>query len=255
LRRRTCWQVACSFKPDAPNEPLGSNNGARSQLISKLLSSRLMELNGSVRVSGSTHLLRGTNMTAKSKEKQVVAEVAMDNVIDVLHADHLTVADLFFQFSQAKDNAEKEELVATIISELATHAKVEEEIVYPIIREADEENEDIMDEADTEHHVIKFLLSELSSMKADEDFYDSKVTVLCELVNHHVQEEEKEVFEKLEKSGADLEELGSALLARKEELTNGRKPSVKNSMAENSKEISEAKAKTKKSPKGKGKAD
>lgn len=177
-------------------------------------------------------------MSPKAKEKEVELESVEDtpeNVIEVLHADHQTVSDLFFQFSQAKEDSEKEALVATIISELAAHAKVEEEIVYPAIREADEENEDIMDEADTEHHVVKFLMSELSTMKAGDDFYDSKVTVLCELVKHHVAEEEKEIFEKLEKSGADLEELAAAVVARKEEIISGRKPSIKNSMAENSK--------------------
>ena len=195
-------------------------------------------------------------MSPRAKEKEVEAvepqEEQTENVIEVLHADHQTVSDLFFRFSQAKEDSEKEELVATIISELAAHAKVEEEIVYPAIREADEENEDIIDEADTEHHVVKFLMSELSTMKAGDDFYDSKVTVLCELVKHHVEEEEKEIFEKLEKSGADLEELGSAVLARKQELTSGRKPSIKNSMAENSKVVMEEAGK--KSPKRKTKA-
>jgi hemerythrin superfamily protein len=173
-----------------------------------------------------------------------ISEATEENVVQLLHADHQIVADLFFQFGQADNDSEKEELVATIISELAIHAKVEEEIVYPAIREADEENEDIMDEADTEHHLVKFLLSELSTMKAGDDFYDSKVTVLCELVNHHVQEEEKEIFEKLEKSGADLEALGAQVLARKTELASGRKLSLKSSLAENSKVADVAGSKT-----------
>lgn len=174
------------------------------------------------------------------KETTDVKRPVTKDVIQLLHADHQKVANLFFQFTQAEEDSEKEELVSTIITELSVHAKVEEEIVYPAIRSADKENEDIMDEADTEHHVVKFLLAELSSMKAKDDFYCSKVTVLCELVNHHVQEEEKEIFEKLEKSGANLEELAVAVLARKKELMSAAKPTLKNSMTENSRTAQEA---------------
>ena len=143
--------------------------------------------------------------------------VSMD-VLQILHEDHQTVAEMFFQYKQLEEDDEKEELVAEIIKELAIHAQVEEEIVYPAIRKADDDSEDMMDEADTEHHVVKLLLHELTSMKADEDHYDSKVTVLCELVNHHVQEEEKEIFEKLQESDLNLEDLGAQVLKRKEEL-------------------------------------
>jgi hemerythrin superfamily protein len=148
------------------------------------------------------------------------------DVVQILHRDHQTVAEMFFQYKQLEEDDEKKELVAEIIKELSIHAQVEEELVYPAIREAAEDSEDMMDEADTEHHVVKYLLAELSEMEPDDDHYDSKVTVLCELVNHHVQEEEKEIFEKLEDADLDLEELGSKVMSRKEELS-AKPPSVK----------------------------
>jgi hemerythrin superfamily protein len=147
------------------------------------------------------------------------------DVVQILHRDHQTVAEMFFQYTQLEEDDEKKELVAEIIKELSIHAQVEEELVYPAIRAA-EDSEDMMDEADTEHHVVKYLLAELSEMEPDDDHYDSKVTVLCELVNHHVQEEEKEIFEKLEDADLDLEELGSKVMSRKEELS-AKPPSVK----------------------------
>ena len=153
------------------------------------------------------------------EEKSGLAVDSMD-VTQILHRDHQHVSELFFQFSELEDDDkdQKNELVTQIIKELTVHAKVEEELVYPAVRDADDESEDMMDEADTEHHVVKFLMSELSEMKAGDDHFDSKVCVLAELVKHHVQEEEKEIFESLRESDLDLDELGEEVVARKEEL-------------------------------------
>jgi len=140
------------------------------------------------------------------------------DIMQVLHRDHMKVDELFFQFSKSEDAAEKKRIVDRIILELGLHAKAEEELVYPEIRDGKEDVESMMDEADTEHHVVKFLLAELGAMKPSDDHYDAKVTVLCELVKHHVQEEEKEIFEKLKNSDADLEELGDKFLERKAKL-------------------------------------
>lgn len=136
----------------------------------------------------------------------------------LLHKDHALVADLFFEFSQAEKPAEKKELVAQILSELYIHATVEEEIVYPAVRKKGEDVEDLMDEADTEHHMVKVLMAELANMEPSEKYFDAKVTVLCELVKHHVAEEEKEMFEKIEQADIDGEAVAKKVLARKEEL-------------------------------------
>ncbi len=167
--------------------------------------------------------MKATTKNAKAKS-QIQKPAAPDmpapdaDVIQLLHRDHQLVRELFFQFSQAEESKEKAELVKSILKELEIHAAVEEEIVYPAIREEAEDAEDMMDEADTEHHVVKLLMAELAKMKPSDDYFDAKVTVLCEMVDHHVKEEEKEMFEKMSESDLDLEALAQEVMARKQEL-------------------------------------
>jgi|AGTN01.2.fsa_nt_gi hypothetical protein len=161
-------------------------------------------------------------MKTTTKKNTSSKQANKDNAVDVtqlLHADHQKVADLFFQYNELeKDDIQgKDELATDIINELTLHANVEEQVVYPAVRKADKESEEMMDEADTEHHVVKFLLSELSEMSADEEYFDAKICVLRELVNHHVQEEEKEIFEALK--DVDLEALGDKVIKAKEKLS------------------------------------
>jgi hemerythrin superfamily protein len=138
-----------------------------------------------------------------------------NNVIQLLHDDHRKVKEMFFQYEQLKDHKDKEELVKTILKELYVHSAAEEEIVYPAVRKQAEDADCMMDEADTEHHVVKVLITELSEMKATDDHYDAKVMVLGELVDHHVKEEEKEMFHKMEEAEMDLEKLAEKVNERK----------------------------------------
>lgn len=156
-------------------------------------------------------------MNKTGKESMVAEEPIEMDIRQVLHRDHMKVDELFFQFAKSEDDSEKKSLVEQIILELTLHAKAEEEVVYPEIRDGEKEVESMMDEADTEHHVVKFLLAELGGMKPSDDHYDSKVTVLCELVKHHVEEEEKELFEKL-KDLDNLAEMAEKFLERKSSL-------------------------------------
>ncbi len=158
-------------------------------------------------------------LAAVAKTKDQSETKSMD-ITQVLHHDHLNVAEMFFQYSELEkdDHEGKDSLAKQIVHELFIHAKVEEELVYPALRKADDDSEDMMDEADTEHHVVKFLLAELSEMTSDDDHFDAKICVLGELVNHHVHEEEKEIFESLRESGIDLDALGKKVSKRKEEL-------------------------------------
>ena len=149
------------------------------------------------------------------------------NIMQILHKDHMKVDDLFFKYTQTDEDSEKKSLVEQITLELGLHAKAEEELVYPVIRDGKEEVEDMMDEADTEHHVVKFLLAELANMEPSDSHYDSKVTVLCEVVKHHVEEEEKDIFEKLKLSKANLEKLGQQFEERKAELSEKPLPAEK----------------------------
>ncbi len=157
-------------------------------------------------------------MNKTDKAAMVVESSSGMDIIQVLHQDHMKVDELFFQFSKSEDDAEKKSIVDQITLELGLHAKAEEEIVYAKIRDGEEEVESMMDEADTEHHVVKFLLAELGDMKPSDDHYDSKVTVLCELVKHHVQEEENEIFEKLKDSDEDLIKMAEKFVERKSTL-------------------------------------
>jgi len=141
------------------------------------------------------------------------------DAIALLKADHRKVEDLFAQFEKTRDNERKQKLVAEICTELKVHAMIEEEIFYPAVRGKIEE--DLLDEAYVEHDGAKVLINDLAAASPDEDFYDAKVTVLCEEISHHVGEEEKPsegMFAQAREAGVDLVALRDQMLARKEEL-------------------------------------
>ena len=146
------------------------------------------------------------------------------DAITVLKDDHRHVKHLFEQFEAAEDRRAKAILVKEAILELKIHTTIEEEIFYPAVRKAmkkaigKEETADVMDEADEEHHVAKLLIAELETMKASDDHWEAKFTVLSENVLHHVKEEEGEMFPKARELDIDYDALGQRMLARKEEL-------------------------------------
>ncbi len=92
----------------------------------------------------------------KSNGAKPAKQAVATDVCQILHQDHQEVAELFFQYSELDEDAndEKDALADQIIKELYAHAKVEEELVYPAVRKGDDDSEDMMDEADTEHHVV-----------------------------------------------------------------------------------------------------
>jgi hypothetical protein len=139
-----------------------------------------------------------------------------DNAIDILKRDHDTVKDLFDKFKQARQRAAKKKIVAQALTELKVHAAIEEEIFYPAVRKA--LAQDMMNEADEEHHVAKVLIGELEKMTGKEDHYDAKFTVLAENVRHHIKEEEGEMLSKAKSLPLDFDALGARLLARKKTL-------------------------------------
>ena len=155
------------------------------------------------------------SVSAKSSTKPNATDA-----IALLTADHKTVKGLFQAFEKIKDQKdsqdEKAELVRRICAELTVHATIEEEIFYPAVREAIDD-EDLMDEADVEHASAKELIAQLEAANPGDDQYDAKVTVLGEMIDHHVKEEEGEMFPKARKA-VDVEALGAELAARKAEL-------------------------------------
>jgi DNA polymerase len=118
------------------------------------------------------------------------------DAITLLKQDHKAVKQLFRQFESLGDNATstKEKVVADIVRELTIHASIEETVFYPAVKGISDELRDHVLESLEEHHVVKWLCSELDGMDPEDERFDAKTTVLIENVRHHVQEEEGEFF-------------------------------------------------------------
>ncbi len=139
----------------------------------------------------------------------------------LLTTDHRTVEDLFDKYGNATGLDRKQTLVGKITTELKIHAQIEEEIFYPALR--GKIDEDLLNEAYVEHDGAKLLINELASAEPDEKFYDAKVKVLKEEIEHHVGEEEKmngSMFTQARKADVDLDGLADKMRSLKEELTN-----------------------------------
>ncbi len=141
------------------------------------------------------------------------------DAISLLKADHRQVEVWFSEFDGAKSSAKKQQLASKICDALTIHTTIEEEIFYPAFLESTED-EDIHHEAVVEHAGAKALIAQIQQMSPDDDYFDAKVTVLSEMIKHHVKEEEKPggMFAEAKKSEMDLSGLGEQLLARKQQL-------------------------------------
>jgi hemerythrin-like domain-containing protein len=143
------------------------------------------------------------------------------DALTLLTQDHDNVRAMFRKYERlAEQNArasERSSLAALICAELTIHAQIEEEIFYPAVRRVLKED-DLIDEALVEHSSAKELISQLADMDAKDKLFDAKVKVLGEQIDHHVDEEQNEMFPQVRKSGLDLEDLGAQLFVRKQEL-------------------------------------
>jgi hemerythrin superfamily protein len=159
--------------------------------------------------------------SARSTQRSAAAKAA--DATKLLAADHKEVKALFKEYDKLakKDGSddEKQAIAEQICTMLTVHATIEEEIFYPAAREAMDE-QDLLDEAEVEHASAKDLIAQIRGMSPSDELYDAKVKVLGEYIEHHVQEEEKELFPKVRKADLDLKELGASLEARKHELMN-----------------------------------
>ena len=149
---------------------------------------------------------------AKSKAKATGA-------IEILKEQHDKVKKSLKEFEKLdrEDTAAQQQLVRATCEDLKLHTTVEEELFYPAAREA-MDDEDVMNEAQVEHETAKMLIEQLENMGADDPNFHATFTVLGEYVLHHVKEEEGEMFPQVRKTDLDLEELGTRMRARMQEL-------------------------------------
>jgi hypothetical protein len=136
-----------------------------------------------------------------------------------LKADHRQVETWFEQFEKTRSDERKVELATNICKALKVHTQIEEELFYPAFLEATEDKE-MHHEAEIEHDGAKKLIEQIEASGPDDEYYDSKVKVLSEMIKHHVKEEEQPggMFAEARDSDMDLVELGRELEARKAEL-------------------------------------
>ena len=149
--------------------------------------------------------------------KTGASTAARNDAIALLKADHRAVEKLFGQFEKARGDERKRELALRICNELKVHTQIEEELFYPMSREFLEDDE-IVNEAVVEHASAKDLIAQIEAMAPSDEMFDAKVTVLQEMIEHHVEEEEKEYFPQVQKSDMDIKVLGEQMQARKQEL-------------------------------------
>ena len=152
------------------------------------------------------------------------------DAIALLKADHRKVEEIFAAFEKATSKARKQALAEQACLELKVHTVIEEEVFYPACR--GKIDEDLLNEAYVEHDGAKLMINDIEAGGADEDFYDAKVKVLSEMIEHHVEEEEMRsegMFAQARAAGLDMDALADAMRARKatamEEFQTG-KPAV-----------------------------
>jgi hemerythrin superfamily protein len=158
---------------------------------------------------------------SKKPASKSAASAKTQDAIELLTAEHKEVNAMFKEYQKLvdgdKSSEEKETLARQICLMLTVHATTEEEIFYPAARDAIDD-EDLLDEAEVEHGSAKELIAQIEAGSPSDPLYDAKVKVLGEYVQHHVKEEEEELFPKVKKAKVDLASLGEQILVRKEEL-------------------------------------
>jgi hemerythrin superfamily protein len=150
----------------------------------------------------------------------------MPNAVEMLRHDHEKVKALFQQYEAAGHRAyqKKQGIAEEVFAALAVHTTLEEELFYPAMkRKTDQDGKDLVAEAVEEHHVVTTLMDELKGLDPTDERYDAKFKVLMENVEHHIEEEEGEMFPEAEAVLGDrLERIGQQMQERKQEITAAR---------------------------------
>ncbi len=138
-------------------------------------------------------------------------------IFEMLGEEHRRIQELFQEFEYAADEESKRNVAMMTCTELTAHAQLEEELFYPTVRDGIDEP-GLVDEAQVEHGVIKDLITQLEYTEPDDDLYDATFKVLAKYVNHHVNEEETEIFPRIREAGMDLARLRAEMVERRDEL-------------------------------------
>lgn len=157
-------------------------------------------------------ILRYKTVTSPSGAVNIMVKVSL---VNILIADHRRLEGMFERCLEARTRCDQDAMVDKIIKSLAVHTLIEEEHVFPLLKEL---NKDDALEAYEEHHAIKLLVDELNNCKCDHDTVHAKVKVLSEVMEHHHEEEEKKLFPMLQESDFDLFDIGREMLEHKNEL-------------------------------------
>lgn len=163
----------------------------------------------------------GKRSAAKSRPraKRPSRSGGQQDAIALLKEDHQQVKQWFGQFESTRSDERKQDLARQICQALKVHTQIEAEIFYPAFLQATED-EDIHHEAEIEHESAKRLIADIEGSGPQDEYFDARVTVLAEMIRHHVNEEEKRdgMFAKARQSDMDLTALGEQLAARKAQL-------------------------------------
>jgi hemerythrin superfamily protein len=163
---------------------------------------------------------RNSSKSKRNVSNRTSGRGASIDAVSVLKADHRQVEKWFKEFERARSTDKKQELATQICGALRVHTAIEEEIFYPAFISATKDK-DLHHEAIIEHAGAKNLIGQIEESSPSDDYFDSKVSVLSEMIKHHVKEEEQPggMFAEAKASKMDLDALGGELLKRKEKLS------------------------------------
>ncbi|MGE0469320.1 MAG: hemerythrin domain-containing protein [Nitrospira sp.] len=157
-----------------------------------------------------------------SNDAMMTAEPSTD-LLNVLKEEHQSVKELLERFEQSAGGEERTEIIKTAINELEVHAELEEKFVYPAFR-AHMEEDDLINGALEEHHIVHLLIKELKGTRGNTGRRDAKFTVLMENVKHHIQEEEERLFAESLILDLDWDALSAKVEKKRAQLTSQKQP-------------------------------
>jgi len=169
----------------------------------------------------------GATNAAAPKAKPRLPKTALlkkpqeQDAIALLKADHKLMHGLFREYEKSRSATKKKLLVERICNELTIHARLEEEIFYPVVKKALKDKV-LIPEATVEHDTLRFLLNQVEGVETIDEMFNARIKVLAEYVEHHVKEEHNELFPQASATRVDMLKLGRKLTARKAELIAGK---------------------------------